>query len=1316
MKARVLKHSRWLRWTVAAVLVLLALVLVAWVAVPPLVQGQIQKIASARLGRQVTVGKVDFNPFRLDMALHDLRIASADGSRPQLSIARVHVDAALQSVVRLAPVIDALAIEQPAAELTRRADGGYDVDDILARLAAEPAKPQGEPAKFAVHNIVVSGGAFDFTDQSIGRTQQLRDLTLQVPFLSNLPSQRDITTEPKLAFVLNGSRFDSTALTTPFADNRKTDARLNFKGLDLAPYLGYLPRGLPVQLQAGTLDADLKIDFERGANAGLKLSGSIEAHGTRLADHLGAHLADFESLRLELAEARPLEQAVHLSAVSLVAPQLALARDAAGRLNLLATQPADGATKKIAASPQPTSAAAEKGPEKPVWRVQVDQFTLARGNIAWRDETTRPAATAVASQLQLEAHDVTWPMARPARFDGATTVQGAQLKFSGQATDKLADAQAEVSALPLSLAAPYLAQSLEPTLDGKLSGTLDVAWQPAGLRLKARRLAVDGLALSQGKAALASVGRFEVADAEADMTRHTLAIGSVTATQPKVRVERDADRRWMFERWLKAPAGSAQAGTPAARTAVPRPAGAGDAGPGANSTPWTLTIARLAVGGGAVSYADRASETPVVFDITALDVQAGKIAPGSATASPLQVSGRIATTGRRDPGRFDYRGTLVLKPLATEGQLDVAGLPAHAFKAYYADALNNVDVRRAYLGYRGTLRYAAAPGGLNLRLAGDTSLEDFRARSATLTQARGIDSSNELLSWKALGLRGLQVTLKPGAAPLVEVKETSLTDFFARVIIDETGRLNLQDLAKPRGQKTPAAAVEPPRTAAELAATPTPNASAAIKVEPALPSAPPLSVAAGPAPVRITTQRNRGGGTTTTRAPAASAGRAATARGPSVPAELMVGGDAAPARPSAAVAATNAPADAASGGPKPVMRFGPMSLVNGRIDFTDNFIKPNYSADLTQLTGQLSGFSSAPPTGPPVLADLELRGRAQQTATLEITGKVNPLVKPLELDITAKMRDLDLPPLSPYSVRYAGHGIERGKLSMEVHYVVQPDGQLTATNKLVLNQLRFGDEVKGAPASLPVRLAVALLADRDGVINVDLPLAGSINDPQFSIGPLIFKAFANLIAKAVTAPFRLLTGGFGGGGAGESSAIAFDAGSATLSSVARQNLDKVAKALADRPKLELTVVGTASLERERDAYQRQRLRQLAQAEKRRVAARAGRSTADIAPVTDAEYPELLAAVYKRADIAAKPRNVIGLAKDLPTAEMENLLLASIPVDEGSMRELAEERASAVRDYLLGQKLDASRLFLGAVRTHPDEAGWKPGAELNLATN
>lgn len=1235
MNVASLKKNKWLRRGGVAVVVVLVLWAVAWLAVPPLAKSQLQKIATEKLGRQVTVGAIDFKPWSLELTLTDLRIAAADGGQPQLAIRRVYADAELQSILRLAPVIDAVSVEGPAVRLTHAADGKYDIDDILARLAGPPDAPKSDPARFAVYNISVIDGSVDFDDQTVGRKHALRDLVLKVPFLSNLASKREITTEPKLAFTLNGSAFDSAAFTTPFADNRKTDAQLSFKGLDLAPYLGYIPAGLPVQVKAGLLDADLKIDFEQSAAAGLKITGTVEAHGTKMADARGRDLLGFDSLKIALADVRPLDGVIHLGDVALAAPQLVVARDAGGQLNLLATDPATGATQKVAVPQAPASAAAAPAAaaRKPL-QVTVDKVVLNGGRVGWRDETTAPAAAVDVTDLAVEANGITWPVQKPVRFTGSTRVGGAGLKFQGEATDKVASVQTQVDALPLSLAAPYLAQSLEPTLDGKLSGQIDVAWNAPDLKFTARRLSADGLALTQGKTALASVGRFELVDAVADMTQHTLAVTSFTATNPKVRIERDSEKRWMFERWLKAPTGASDQAV--AKVAAPKSAEAAAPAPAstANTKPWRLSIATLAVDGGTLSYADKASGTPVAVEVTALKLIAQKVTPDTATVSPVELSGRIAA-GRAEPGKFDYKGQVVLKPLSAEGRLEVAAFPAHAFKAYYADALN-IDIRRAFASYRGTVRYEALPAGMSLKLAGDTAVEDFRANSASLTQSAspGLErANNQLLSWKALSLRGMQVGMVPRAPLTVDVRETTLTDFFARVIVDPTGRLNLQNLTKKSQQDADTAA----STAAE-----------------------------------VTTERARDGATTTTaQAPSASA-------------------------------------DASS--PSPVIRFGPMSLVNGKIDFTDLFVKPNYSADLSELTGKLSAFASDKPE----MADLELRGKAQQTAALDISGKINPLAKPLELDITAKMRDLDLAPLTPYAVRYAGHGIERGKLSMDVNYKISAEGRLAATNKLVLNQLQFGEAVEGAPNSLPVKLAVALLADRNGVIDVDLPISGSLNDPQFSIGSLIFKALGTLIVKAVTAPFSLLTGGFGGGGPGEASAVTFEPGSAALSAGTKESLDKVAKALTDRPALQLTVVGTASLEKEREAAKRQRLRQLLLSEKRRTAARAGQNAADITAVTDAEYPELLTAVYKRADIP-KPRNLIGLAKDLPPEEMEDLLLATLTVNDESIRQLAVERGAVVRDYLLSKQLPSERLFLGAVRTNPSGNDWKPAAELNLAT-
>ena len=137
---------------------------------------------------------------------------------------------------------------------------------------------------------------------------------------------------------------------------------------------------------------------------------------------------------------------------------------------------------------------------------------------------------------------------------------------------------------------------------------------------------------------------------------------------------------------------------------------------------------------------------------------------------------------------------------------------------------------------------------------------------------------------------------------------------------------------------------------------------------------------------------------------------------------------------------------------------------------------------------------------PETPGEVELRGKVDNTAPLEIAGRINPLARDLFLDIKARANDIELPPLSPYSIKYAGYGIERGKLSVNVKYLVE-NRKLAAENNVYLDQLTFGEKVESPTATkLPVLLAVALLKDRNGVIDVNLPVGGSLDDPQFSVG------------------------------------------------------------------------------------------------------------------------------------------------------------------------------------------------------------------------
>jgi hypothetical protein len=273
----------------------------------------------------------------------------------------------------------------------------------------------------------------------------------------------------------------------------------------------------------------------------------------------------------------------------------------------------------------------------------------------------------------------------------------------------------------------------------------------------------------------------------------------------------------------------------------------------------------------------------------------------------------------------------------------------------------------------------------------------------------------------------------------------------------------------------------------------------------------------------------------------------------------------------------------------------------------------------------------------------------------------------------------------------------------------------------VLNQLTFGDPVPGATASLPVRLATALLSDSRGVIDLDLPISGSLNDPQFSLVPVIFKVIGNLIAKAVTAPFSLLASAFTGG-ADELSQVVFSPGNADIDAVAQAQIAKLADALLRRPQLSLTVVGTARLSEERSAWQRERLEDLIdeRARRERLRGTSARPTASgEGPLSDEDRLRALTTLYKRTDMP-KPRNMLGLAKDLPAADMEALLLAHMAVPEQAMNDLAVQRAVSVRDALVALKVPVQRLFLGAPLVGEPQTGdapatWKPRAELRLNT-
>ncbi len=297
------------------------------------------------------------------------------------------------------------------------------------------------------------------------------------------------------------------------------------------------------------------------------------------------------------------------------------------------------------------------------------------------------------------------------------------------------------------------------------------------------------------------------------------------------------------------------------------------------------------------------------------------------------------------------------------------------------------------------------------------------------------------------------------------------------------------------------------------------------------------------------------------------------------------------------------------------------------------------------------------------------------------------------MDLRARFTGMDLSPVSPYSGKYVGYTIEKGKLSFDLNYLIDKD-KLSSENKVFIDQFTFGEKVDSPEAtSLPVKLAVALLKDRNGEIHLDIPVTGSLDDPKFSIFRIVLQVIGNLITKAVTSPFALLGAAFGGGEGMQY--VEFAPGLATIPPDGQKKIGALVTALSEKPSLKLEIAGYVSPEADREGLKHYFLQRKVKAQKLKDLVKEGAAAppVDEVVVTPGEYEKYLTRAY-RAEPFPKPRNFIGMVKSLPVPEMEKLMLTHIKVGDEELRQLAARRANAVKAALLQSgKIDPERLFI-----------------------
>lgn len=989
-------------------------------------------------------------------------------------------------------------------------------------------------------------------------------------------------------------------------------------------------------------------------------------------------------------------------------PELFVHRLPDGRINLtqLAPPPAE---------PEPKADDTE-----PVQFLVAD-FRLNGGKVVFRDETVGGFET-TASSIDAKVTNLTNQAGQKAAYALAlATGAGEAIKLEGDLA--LADAVAaegrlEVSGVPLDHYAPYYKNFVG---FGKAAGHVDLA---LAYRYADAQVTISDLAVTLAELALRNpadgeafltLPRLSVSGGRIDTRARTVTVQRIGIDGLTASARRGADGDIDLVGLVSAPGAAAE--TPAA---APAPTAAEDGETPAPASPkaprWTVNIDAVHLGAGPLRFADSSALQPARAELEALTVELADIAvvgPNATVAqaeltaenislkdmekeTPLVEVPRLNVTGasldtsarKASVARVTLSGTRVEAVRRGDGTVNLAGLFAPAAKAPNSSGVQATPEASDPGAPAWTFDLGALvleDHGLNLldqvpdpdaRITVDQLALKVENFSTAAGNRPGVDLACRINQAGTLAVGG-DVTLDPIASELtVTLKGLPLKPF--QPYLNDQVHLGITDGrlgAKGRLTLTLAKEGAPRihyRGTAEIsrfAAVDKRDKKDFLRwknlfVEGADITTEPMKITIGR--VALSDYYAR---------------MVITADGKINATQIFSPADKAPASPPGK--------PKAAGKPSPLrLNVKEVTLQGGQVDFSDYFTQPNFQTRMVELGGRVSGLT----TQASQPAEVMIQGALENQSPLEISGQINPFSQNKDTDLKLIFRNIELSPFSPYTGKYLGYTLAKGKLTLELEYKIV-DRQLQAQNRIFFDALTLGDRVESPDAtSLPIKLALALLTDRQGRIELDVPVTGSLDDPQFSVFGIVIKALGNLLTKIVTSPFAALASAFGGELVTE---LQFAPGQSAPGEEAEKEIIGLADALHDRPALNLEIQGCADPQTDAPAIREQRFDDLLRGFKRSALVAAGQAYLPLEEIQidDVERPELISQAYAAANFP-KPRDEDGKEKALPPEEMEKLLFTQIQVDDNDLRQLAKARANAVRDQLLADtRIGPDRVFL-----------------------
>ena len=825
-----------------------------------------------------------------------------------------------------------------------------------------------------------------------------------------------------------------------------------------------------------------------------------------------------------------------------------------------------------------------KGEEKP-WVVTLGKMTVDQYIVRMADQNPSQPTTLTGEKITLRGENIStaknasgklalsFLLDQTGTISTRNTVSIDPLKIEGSI---------EVKRLILNKYAPYYQDNIlfnieQGDLDLSTSYQYSKTEKDTVTRLSGLSLALKTLRLKKKNEPedFASIPLFSIQNTGMDLNQKELSIGNISTQGGALLVQKLKDGKLNLQTLFPEPVKSEK--KPEEEKPVQEKAASVE-------KPWVVKLGRMNLDQYRVGVTDLTPEEPVTMEAEAIQLNVENFS--TAKNSPGQVSLSLVLN---KTGTVSVSGPVGIAPLLADLTLNLKEIDLRRYQPYFADRVK-ITLTDGNLSTAGRLQLKDEPEkGIQMTYKGEASLNDFAS----------IDKPNseDLLKWKSLALSNMDI----GVNPLyVNIEGIAITDYYARVIINSNGVVNLQQLTEEKKEAPKDPGKKPP----------------------------------------------------------------------SVPEEKRMP----PAEES----------------PPSNIKIETITFQGGNINYSDYFIKPNVTVSMTEMGGKVSGLSSEETT----TADFELRGKfGKQSSPVEIIGKVNPLKKNLFLDMKVSFKDIELSPVSPYSGKYAGYAIEKGKLFIDLKYHIE-NRKLDAQNRIFIDQFTFGEKVDSPDATkLPVKLAVSLLKNRKGEIDLNIPVSGNLDDPKFSIFGIIVKIILNLLVKAATSPFSLIGAAFGGGE--KLDFMEFDYGSTAIQGESLTKLETLTKALQDRTQIKMDIEGYADPEKDKEALRQVLFQRKLKAQKLKEILKKGQAAVPVEEIKiePAEYEKFLKSAYKEEKFP-KPKNALGMTKDIPAPEMEKLMLTYTEVKEEDLRLLASQRAMKVKESIVKSgQVEPERVFI-----------------------